>query len=128
MSKEADYAIRADISKNRLYITLKGFFPEDLTGEVADKTVAEATKLKPGFVIINDISQTKPTTGRGAEQITRVQEFLRQRGAKRVIRIVDPKNVLARVQFERTSKDAGYDIPVDVVGSLEEAHRLLGDK
>ncbi|MEW6515464.1 MAG: hypothetical protein AB1439_00980 [candidate division FCPU426 bacterium] len=125
MSKEISYDIRADIDKNRLYITFKGFFPENLTVEIADKTIAEATKLKPGFVIINDITQTLPTSGRGAEQIQRVQEFMRQQGVRRVIRIVDPKNVLARVQFERTGKDAGYTIPVDVVGSLEEALRLL---
>lgn len=122
------FEVQADIARNRLYITFKGFFPEHITEELADKTIAEATKLKPGFVIINDISLPQPTTGRGVEQIQRVQEFLRQRGAKRVIRIVDPHNVGAREQFERTSKELGYDIPVDVVGSFEEADRLLGER
>lgn len=125
MNIEPNYEFRADLKKNRLYIILKGFFPEDLAAEAAEKVIVEANKLQPGFDIVNDITLSKPTTSKGAEQIQRVQAFVKERGVKRIVRVVDPKNVLARVQFERTSKDAGYDVKVEVVGSLAEADKLL---
>ncbi len=117
--------IRADLAKNRLYIVLDGFFQDDELAKVADTCVSEATKLKPGFDVINDISNFKPATPKGADEIKRAQLFVKEHGVRRVIRVVG-EAVLAQAQFDRQSKIAGY--AADAAPTLAAAEKILDGK
>lgn len=117
--------IRADIVKNRLYLVLIGFFQDDEVKAASDKCIAEASKLKPGFDVINDISQFKPATPKGADEIKRTQLFVKQHGVKRVIRIVGDA-VITQAQFSRQEKEAGYN--ADTAATLTEAEKILDGK
>lgn len=122
------YRIYADVAKNRLYLILSGFFTDDEVNIAADLTIAEIKKLKPGFTIINDISHFKAATQTGAANIKRAQVFANERGAKRVIRVVGKDaaaSAIAAMQFDRTSKQAGYS--ADIAATVEDAEKLLGD-
>jgi hypothetical protein len=116
---------RADIGKNRLYVVLQGFIQADEAKEAADLTIAEAKKLRPGFDIINDISTVKATSEQGVMELLRCQVFLKERGVRRVIRVV-PEVSVGSLQIARTSKQAGYE--ADTAASIEEAEAMLGDQ
>ena len=122
------YSIYANVSKNRLYLILHGFFTDDEVRKANERAIAEIKKLRPGFDIINDISDFKPATPVGAEDIKRSQIFANERGAKRIFRVVGKDMVasaIATMQFSRTSHTAGYE--ADIVATVEEAEKLLGD-
>ena len=107
---------------------MNGFFSDAEVITAADLTIAEIKKLKPGFTIINDISHFKAATQAGAENIKRAQVFANERGAKRIIRVVGKDaaaSAIAAMQFDRTSKQAGYT--ADIVATVEDAEKLLGD-
>ena len=72
--------VRANVAKNRLYMTLDGFFSDEEAKQTADKGIAEASKLKAGFDIVNDIRGFKPTSQKGAEEIKRALIFCKQQG------------------------------------------------
>ena len=113
--------IRADIVKNRLYMHIQGFFPDDEARKIADIGIAEASKLKPGFDIINDISDCKPATIKGIEEIKRAPVAIKEGGVRRVIRIVGQS--VTEGQFVRKSQEAGYD--ADTAPSIVEAEKIL---
>ena len=114
--------IRADVAKNRLYIVLGGFFKDDEVKAAADKCIAEVKKLKPGFVVINDIREFKPASPAGADEIKRAQIFVKQSGGAKIIRVVG-EAVLSQAQFERQAKEAG--VASDTAASVAEAEKLL---
>jgi hypothetical protein len=116
--------IKADLWKNRLYLVLQGFFSDEEAKEVADKTIQEIRKLKPGFDIINDISNYKPMSQRGADEIKRAQIVAFQCGVGRVIRVV-PTTTIGAMQFARKSKEVGYD--AELAPSIEEAENMLAE-
>jgi hypothetical protein len=122
MSHSGEYKTWADEKKNRLYIVLKGFMPDDMVKTAADEVVAATKRLRPGFAVINDISEMKPATQAGALEIRRAQEFLKERGVARVIRIVKTENTLTGVQFNRKSSDL---YKADTAVSVAEAEGIL---
>jgi hypothetical protein len=121
-SVKMPYKSRADMEKNRLFIYLEGFMSDEELKSAADLVISEAKKLKPGFSTINDISNFKPATPKGAEEISRAQVFLKENGVGHVIRIVGEK-VLASIQFKRTQNDAGYI--ADHVTTMDDALIIL---
>ncbi len=119
------YKIEANVKKNYLIIQLVGFFSIEKIKEAAQKTKNEADKLKPGFIIINDISKFKPVTPESTVYIKQAQQYLFIKGAKKVIRVVE--NYIANLQFNRTKKEVKADYEVLEVASLEEAMKLIED-
>lgn len=120
--ESATFEVRADLRKNRLYITFTGFFSDQLMQEACAKVESEARRLKPGFSIITDITRCKPATPRGTEFIHRTQAFLAKNGVGRVVRITAPDNVIIKFQFQRRSEGL---YRADTAASVEEAERLL---
>lgn len=115
------FSVRADIGKNRLYISLGGRLDEGEQREASAAVLSEAGKLKPGFDLISDIASLRPTDEAGLKQLAKVQEFLRDHGLRRAIRVTGI--VLSEIQMERTGREVGY---VSLTaGSLEEAERIL---
>jgi hypothetical protein len=116
------YQVKTNTHKNRLYVTLSGYMNATETKAAADAVVAAVRILKPGFGVINDISQFRPVSPEAAQEIERAQRFSREAGMGRVIRITGD-NALTSMQFGRVSKAAGYQM--DTARSVAEAERLL---
>ena len=114
-----------DITKNRLYVTLKGAVSEAESQQIADKVIEVIKKLKPGFDVITDISEFEPATQKAAESLLLVHKALIEQGVNRIVRVVgkELKATVGKIQFERTSRNAG--IVADSVNSIEDAERLL---
>jgi len=115
------FSVTAQVEKNRLYITLSGHLDDSEQKEASLAIIGEAGKLKPGFDLISDVSRLRPTDDAGLKQLARVQEFLRDHGLRRAIRVTGI--VLTEIQMERTGREVGY-ISLNAA-SLEEAERIL---
>lgn len=115
------FQVVADVGKNRLYLTLGGHFSSEERRRIAESITQEVAKLRPGFDLINDISQAHPTDEWGLKELMRVQRFLRSLGLRRVVRVT--KMLLTELQVERVSKQTGcHSI---IMPSLEKAEKLL---
>ena len=117
------YSIRVDALKNRLYVTLEGFFSLEEMKRCGDETIEATKKLRPGYDVVTDITQFKPGPPEIAKDIERVQMHFRKSGARQGVRIVGG-SVLSGMQFRRTGTQAGYN-SVNVA-SLQDAEEFLG--
>ena len=117
--------VRADVVKNRLYLTLVGFFSDEEMKQGSDQVIEFINKLKPGFNIINDISKFKPATPKGAEELKRAQQAAVEAGVRRTIRVIGSEGI-AQMQFARKGKESGLE--ADVAASVEDAEKMLDDE
>ncbi|MDR3671848.1 MAG: hypothetical protein P4L36_13455 [Holophaga sp.] len=115
------FQVAANPEKNRLYVTLEGHLEAAERMAAGKAILAAINQLQPGFDIVNDLSGLHPTDAEGLKDLRRIQAAARIKGVRCVIRIV--KIPLSRLQFERTSQEAGLDS--EVAGSVEEADRRL---
>ncbi|OFX68924.1 MAG: hypothetical protein A2X12_05280 [Bacteroidetes bacterium GWE2_29_8] len=124
----SNFKINVNEQKNILYIYLDGYFRSEEIKKVVEQINIDLIKLKPGFDIINDIRKFKPGKPEDALNIKKVQEFLKSKGANRVVRIVEKNTGLnvGALQFKRLSAELGYDAVE--VESLEEAEEYLLNK
>lgn len=116
------YTINTDAVKNRLYVTLVGFFDYMTMKECTDKTIEEVSKLKPGFDVITDLSEFKPVGQDTLDEISRGQAFFKKTGIRHGVRIVG-KAALTSSQFNRLGKAVDYN--PNIVATMEEAEKLL---
>jgi len=117
------YTVRVDAAKNRLYVTLVGYFSIDEMKKCGDETIQATAQLRPGYDVVTDISQFKAGPPEVAKDIERVQAHFRKSGARQGVRIVG-ENALSGMQFRRTGAQAEYN-SVNVP-TLEAAEELLG--
>ena len=118
------YSIRVDLVRNRLYVTLVGFFSPEEIKQCGDETIEATKRLRRGYDVVTDITQFKAGTAAVAADVERVQAHFRRSGARQGVRIVGG-NVLSGMQFRRTGMSAEYN-SVNVA-NLEEAEQLLND-
>jgi hypothetical protein len=116
------FTIRADTVKNRLYVTLVGFFTLEEMKRCGDETIEATAKLRPGYDVVTDITEFKAGPPEVAQDIERVQAHFRKSGARQGVRVVGA-NVVSGMQFRRTGAQAEYN-SVNVP-SLEAAEELL---
>ena len=101
------YEFKIDTVKNRLYITLDGFFSTEEIKQCSDETIGAVKKLKPGYDVITDISKFSPVGLDALKEIERVQEYFRTSGVRHGVRIVG-KSVVTGMQFKRLGKSVGF--------------------
>jgi hypothetical protein len=119
---EAAFDVHADLTKNRLYITLIGFFDDVLMEKACAKIGSEAKRLRKDFSIITDISKCRPATQKGAGLIQQVQTLLAKLGVGRVVRVTSRESQIIKFQFERRSEGL---YQAESAASTEEAERRL---
>ncbi len=119
------YTIRVDTVRNRLYVTLVGYFALEEIKKCGDETIESTKRLRPGYDVVTDITQYKAGPPEVAKDIERVQAHFRKSGARQGVRIVGG-NALSGMQFRRAGTNAEYN-SVNVP-SLEEAEKLLSGR
>jgi len=118
------YAIRVNTVRNRLYVTLVGYFSFEEIKKCGDETIEATKQLRPGYDVVTDITQYKAGSPEVAKDIERVQAHFRKSGARQGVRIVGG-NTVSGMQFRRTGTNAEYN-SINVP-NLEEAEKLLND-
>jgi hypothetical protein len=121
-----EYDIEARVDKNRLYLSLRGSMSDDEAKEVADRVILEIRKLRPGFSIINDISELKPASPVATEHLRRAQEASVRHGCGRVVRVVGSQ-AITQMQWSRTLK-ASHHAGAQTATSIEEAEMMLAQQ
>jgi hypothetical protein len=116
------YTIEANTRKNRLYVTLHGFFEYNEMKECTDKTINESKKLKPGYDVITDISQFKAVGKETLPEIRRGQVHFLLSGVRHAMRVRGGA-ILTSIQFARTGKTVNY-VPA-TVATMADAERYL---
>ncbi len=117
------YSNRADVSKNRLYVTFKGRLEVQEVAAGGANVIQEARKLRKGFGIISDITEFIPTTEEGRLSMQNTMKTLNDMGVGHVVRIVKNLESVSGSQWQRTSSAAGYK--ADQVTNLAQAEALL---
>jgi hypothetical protein len=116
------FEVYAKPEKNRLYIKFVGVFNAEEMAAAIPKLNSVVKDLKPGFTVVSDISEYKPSSQETAEQISRGSDNLVKKGMKKLIRVVG-ESAVAQMQFKRTAQAGG--IQADTATSVEEAEKLL---
>ena len=116
------FKVHADTVRNRLYITLVGFFAIEEAKQCGDETIAATRKLKPGYDVVTDITEFKPGSQDVAKDIERVQMHFKISGARQGVRVVG-SNAPTSMQFARVGKSAGFE--ATNVATMAEAEKLL---
>jgi len=117
---------KLNLQKNAILCILKGRFDEDEAHRYNEKFMAGVDQLKPGMVVITDLTEYTPADEAVRAVLQIGTEYALGKGIGHSVRIV-PDKVTAQVsniQFNQTARKLGYT--VDVVESLEEAKQLLG--
>ena len=117
--------VKADAANNRLIVKMAGFSGDSEMVDQVSRVVAELPKLRPGWVMVSDISELKATTPGGAAALEKALKAYRQSGIARIVRIVDA-DVIGKMKMQRVAKEAG--IQVDYVTSMAEAEALLASR
>lgn len=116
------YTVKADIKKNRLYVTLDGFFHFPEMKDCTDRTIEESRKLASGYDVITDISRFKAMDQGALTEVQRGQAFFLESGVRYALRVRGAA-ILMSIQFARAGKKINY-IPV-TVATVADAERYL---
>lgn len=119
------YDVKADIDRNRIYITIG-----NLEGEVEMQTLAQAVKaecqkLKKGFTCITDLRKYKVQDEHFEDYIKETQEAMIQAGLAKVVRVRRETGLLGHFQLDNASMEVGYH--AENVTSMEEAEKILDE-
>jgi hypothetical protein len=117
--------IRADIEKNRLYVTIG-----TLTDEAEIKTIVEKIKkssagLKPDFSCLTDLREYDLETEDLEMYIVQAQKAMVAAGLGRVVRVRKQFDSLGHFQFDKSSVSVGYHAMNAT--SIEDAEKMLDE-
>lgn len=115
--------VRADLNKNRIYITVGKIENEAEMQSIADKVKSECIKLKNGFTCLTDLRNYEYQDEIFEKYIKEAQEALLAKGMTKVVRVHRKVGVLGHLQFETVSLDLGYR--AKNVTTIEEAEKIL---
>ena len=91
------YSVKADTSKNILFMQMEGFMKEETLSQFASDVKKEVRLLESGFSVINDISKLKATTQNATEFVRSAHATLAENGVGKVVRVVGSS--LTTMQF-----------------------------
>jgi hypothetical protein len=117
------YEVRVDIDKNRLYLTVKGFWksPAQAPEYIADLKAA-AEKIKPGFTILTDLRTMKPPTTEVGQLHVEAQKNLVESGLSKTAEVVGSA-ILLEMQLKKYAQTSSMSKAE--FESVEEAEAWL---
>lgn len=120
---KTNHKARADIKKNRLYITVA----EKVTKKSIDKLYTDirfcVADLQPGFEVINDLSSCTLAAISGFPTYRKITNHLLISQVGRVVRVIDPSKIIKRQMFNMEARIQGYK--VEILDSIEDAEKYL---
>lgn len=115
--------VKTDIKKNRLYI----FFDKDVKKNDVDQIYTDirfgVADLKPGFSVINDLSNASIGHLNGASTFKKISDFLCSNEVGRVIRVMGGASLIFKQISKLSSSISGYK--PEYAETIEEAEQLL---
>ena len=118
------HALKVDVQKNRLYITLGFIEDKDEMNLIIHKTKHSVDQLKTGFTCITDLREYALADELNDEFIRECQLIVWDTAIGKVVRVNDPYKPPACFKFEaRSVLWPAYQI--EVASSIEQAETIL---
>ena len=119
------FDIKMNTNKNALLCVLSGNFDEGEARAYAKKFKEGVDKLKPGFIVISDLTDFSPAMNEAKDIIQEAIKYSASKGLSRVIRVVADSvgSKVGSIHLSRTARELGYE--VDIVNTMEEAKMKL---
>ena len=119
------YSITVDEKKNRIYLTILGFWrdPDVVPNYVSDITKAGQSVSKD-FTILTDITQMKPPPKNVGEIHMKAQKVLVDAGLDKTAELL-PAHAIAQMAVDRYSRESG--MKKGSFSSREEAEKWLDE-
>lgn len=117
------YDVKADIDKNRIYITIGKLEGEPAMQALSQAVKSECQKLKKGFTCITDLRKYEVQDDQFEKYVTQTQVAMIEAGMSKVVRVRRETGLLGHFQFDNASMDVGYH--AENVTSMEEAEKIL---
>ncbi len=120
------YRIKTDSEKNRMILVISGYITKEEVVSIKESIAREVNSLKPGFDIINDVSNFRLGQNEAGMLLKSIISFLKEHKVSRIVRVVGASQI-AVVQFATYSQGvSGYD--VKYLPTMEEAINYLETK
>ncbi|GAK54703.1 hypothetical protein U14_05991 [Candidatus Moduliflexus flocculans] len=118
------YILAVDESKNRLYQTARGkWIVPTISYRYKEEMKNALNLLKRGFTVLNDGHQAKTVMSpEWAEIATEIRKWLVDAGIKASAEVL-PENVIAQMQINRVSRQAGFQ--TQYFSDVQEAENWL---
>lgn len=117
--------VSADLKQNRLHVTLIGVLSKKAMEEIFTEIRFCVADLKPGFAVINDLTQCRIAHLRGVGTFAKIREYLCAKDVGTVVRIVRKKQLVFK-QITRVM-DSGSLYRSIYAETLEEAQQMLAE-
>ncbi len=89
------YDVLIDTAKNRIYLTIKGFWQtRDLVPHYIDDLSEAADLMRPAFTVVANLSRMVPPTDEVGALHKTVQKLMLERGMVRVAEIADDPGLI----------------------------------
>ncbi len=115
--------IRADLDKNRIYITIGKLEDETEMKQIVAEVKSECRKLKRGFTCLTDLRNYEFQDERFEDYVRKAQKTLLDTGMSGVVRVRRKTGAIAHIQFDNVSSDLGYH--AENVTSIEDGEKFL---
>lgn len=107
VAKTEKYTLAVDTVKNRIYITMKGFWksPAEVPDFIQDweKTLA---KVKKGFTVLTDHADRTPPTPEVKQMFFEMQKRIMAAGLRKTAELLN-KNAIVALSTEMVAKKSG---------------------
>lgn len=123
MADKARATVRADIKRNRLYITLFSAPNKDILAKIYIDVRFCVADLRPGFDVITDLSDCGFGHLNGISTLHKIMDYLIANQVGHVVRVVGKKSLLFRQIVRLATVFQSYSVAY--VTSLEEAEDKL---
>jgi hypothetical protein len=117
------HEVRADLDKNRMYITIGRIENEAEKQALVEDVKNECAKLDHGFTALTDLRNYQYQGEAFERYIKELQEACIARGMSEVVRVHRWSGLLGHMEFETVSLDVGYS--GKNVTTIEEAEKIL---
>lgn len=123
MADKARATVRADIKRNRLYITLFSATNKDILAKVYTDVRFCVADLLPGFDVITDLTHCRIGHLNGISTLRKIMDYLIANHVGHVVRVVGKKSLLFKQFVMLATVFQSYSVAY--VTSLEEAEDKL---
>lgn len=108
IAKTEFYTIAVDLSKNRLYQTVKGSWVRPVKGDPYLQDFERALKLlKKGFTGLSDATQISVMSQEWTEAIQKTHQTLINAGTSKVAEVLT-ENAILKMQVQRIFRQSGF--------------------
>ncbi len=125
IAKNEYYLISVDKNKNRIYLTVQGFWNDpSVVPNYIDDIAKAASSTTQSFTVITDVTQMKPPSPEVGELHMKAQTTLVEKGLSATAEIL-PASVIAQASVDRYSKESGMN--KGSFATIEEAEKWLDE-